>query len=128
MSKHAHAECLFGYPCELERPDECPPAIARAKREHGRPWSSLTTRREPGGLRHYLEGKAVHCGDGLELQHVAPRFDDYGEYSQALQLGAGVRYEASFDGARIKATVHADVGGHEFVARLDESMRFRWPQ
>lgn len=133
-----HSNCWAGEPCEVGKPDECPPSIAeaaRAKRDKGTPWAQFTLRREPGGLRHYLEGKPIHCGYALELQRVTYKSDDYGEYSVFVQECDVVRYEAQIlpagpgrrDG-EIRATLHADVGGHEFVARLEEWMRFRWPE
>lgn len=122
-----HADCWFGEPCAIGKPSECPKAIAEAKREKGTPWAPLTLVREPSGLRHYLEGKPIHCGYAIELQRVTTKSDDYGEYSVFLQEGDVVRYEASILDREIAATLHADVGGHGFAARLDDWMRFRWP-
>jgi hypothetical protein len=133
MSDRVHPECWFGEikqgaPCAAGRPDECPPTIAARKRDKGTPWSALDLRSEGmAGLRHYLDGKAVHCGDGLMLQSVECRADDYGEWTYALPRGTRVRYEASIGDREIRATLHADVGGHEFVSRLEPWMRFSWP-
>lgn len=123
----AHGDCWFGEPCAIAKPSECPKKIAEAKREKGTPWAQLNLRAEPGGLRHYLEGKPIHCGYALELQRVTFKSDDYGEYSVPLQEGDVVRYEASQGGGKIHATLHAGLGGHEFNAGLEPSMRFRWP-
>lgn len=130
MSK-PHDDCWFGEPCAIGRPSECPKEIAAAKREKekGAPWSPLVVQREPGGLRHYLDGKPIHCGSFLELQRVTTKSDDYGEYNVALQAGDVVRYEASILEREIHATLYADVGGHTFRAPVDEEwMRFRWPK
>src|SRR5437868_4868265 len=95
--KGAHPDCWFGEPCAEGKPSECPPALAAAKRDRGTPWSALDVRRETGGLlRHYLDGRPVHCGAGLELQRITFKSDDYGEYSIAMQEGTPVRYEARF--------------------------------
>lgn len=123
-----HSDCWFGEPCEIGKPAECPKAIAAAKRDKGAPWSPLVLHREPGGLRHYLDGKPIHCGSFLELQRVTFKADDYGEYAVPLQAGDVVRYEAAILDREIHATLHADVGGHAFTARIaDEDLRFRWP-
>ena len=126
--REEHSHCWLGEPCALNRPDECPPTLAARKRDKGAPWSALVVERECSGLRHYLEGKPVHCGTGLVLQSHEYRDDDYGEYTRALQQGNRVRYEASIGDQQIRATLHADVGGHEFVAPLKAWMRFRWPK
>ena len=85
-----------------------------------RTFKPLDLRREAGGLRHYLHGIDVHCGQGLELLGV----HDPG--GQAIP----VRYEASQDYGGppgIRATLYTAVGGHEFVARIHDEMKFRWP-
>lgn len=122
-----HLDCWFGEPCAAGLPAECPKEIAAAKREKGQPWSALELRRESGGLRHYLDGEPVHCGDVLELQAIGYRSDDYGEYIVSLQRGSAVRYEASWRSGDLLATLHAAVGGREFVASVTDGMRFRWP-
>lgn len=123
-----HVDCWFGEPCTADRPDECPPTVAARKRDKGNPWAALTIRHEPGGLRHYLNGLPVHCGAGLILQAIEYRSDDYGEWSHALSRGTRVRYEAAIGDTEIRATLHADVAGHEFVGRLEAWMRFDWPE
>jgi hypothetical protein len=123
-----HSDCWFGEPCAIGKPAECPKEIARAKRVKGTPWSQIVVRAESGGLRHYLEGRPIHCGYAIELQRLTFKSDDYGEYSVPLQEGDVVRYEAAISDREIRATLHAGVGGHEFVTRLDEGMRFRWPE
>ena len=122
-----HYTCWFGDPCAVGRPDECPPTLALRKRDKGQPWSALELRRDAGGLRHYLEGEAVHCGASVILQATETLYDDYGSWGRALPRGTRVRYEAAIQDREIRATLHANVDGHEFVARLDAGMRFRWP-
>jgi len=126
--RERHAECWFGEVCAIGRADDCPPTIAARKRDKGTAWPMLEVRRELGGLRHYLEGEPVHCGAGLQLQAITFRADDYGEWQVALPLGTRVRYEAAIGDTEIRATLHADVAGHEFIARLEKWMRFRWPE
>lgn len=121
-----HSNCWFGEPCHVGRPEDCPPAIAAASRNAGSPWDQLETQRECGGLRHYLSGTAVHCGNILTLQAIETRYDDYGSWLVYLERGTTVRYEAAFHDQAIRATVHTMVGGHEFVARLEAWMRFTW--
>jgi hypothetical protein len=81
-----------------------------------------------GGRRHFLDGEAIHCGTCLELQAIDFRSDDYGLYTVPLQNGAIVTYEAAWHGAADgpRATLHASVGGHEFMRTLEPWMRFRW--
>jgi len=62
------------------------------------------------------------------LQSVDYRSDDYGEWAQALPKGTRVRYEASIMATGIKASLHANVGGHEFITRVEPWMRFQWPE
>jgi len=126
--RERHAECWFGEGCAVGREDDCPPTIAARKRDKGTAWSSLELRRDGGGLRHYLDGEPVHCGRAVMLQAIEPCWDDYGEWSYALQQGKRVRYEASIQDREIRATLHAVVEGHEFIARLEKWMRFRWPE
>lgn len=49
-------------------------------------------RREAGGLRHYLEGKAVHCGMYLEVWLGA---DDGSDDADSVGAWIPVRYEAT---------------------------------
>ena len=125
MNAMQHQACFFGEPCVEGKPAECPPAIAAARRDRGRPWSALEVREESGGLRHFLGGEPVHCGDGLRLQAVAYTSDDYGEYTRFLQEGRPVRYEARFLNGELRATLHTMVDGHEFIAAVESWMRFR---
>ena len=92
-------------------------------------WSALVVRSEGlSGHRHYLDGKPIHCGSTLELQAVEDRIDEDGnEYSVFVQRGHCVRYEATFNGAEIDATLYAGIGGYTFVASATTWMRFRWP-
>lgn len=126
-----HEDCSAYEDCEEGRPSECPREPSRELHRKGRDgaWRALVVRREPGGLRHYLDGKPIHCGDGLELQATEERYDPDGNaYTFYLPKGAPVRYEASQDGKTIRATLHADVAGYHFVAGSEgQGMRFRWP-
>ena len=88
----------------------------------------MSPRDEDGGCRHYLDGKAVHCGDVLELQAIAERDDDYGSFSVPLQGGALVRYEARFVGAEPEVTIYTTVAGRTFAAAGNPAMGFRWPR
>lgn len=128
MADRTHGECWFGEACALGRPEDCPPTIAARQRDKGAPWSALEVRRDAGGLRHYLDGEPVHCGEAMLLQGVEPCWDDYGQWNRALQTGKRVRYEATIQDREIRATLHAGVEGHEFVARFEAFMRFRWPE
>lgn len=125
---NAHSDCWFGEPCADGATESCPKARAEARRDKGVPWSQLETRREPGGLRHYLDGEPVHCGVTLELQTVEPKSDDYGEYLHASQRGVLVRYEATFQSDAIAGQMHVKVGGYSFGAAIESHMRFRWPR
>lgn len=70
--------------------------------------------RESSGLRHFLAGKPVHAGDGLELQ---------------LESGAWVvgRYEWSFrEGTRPLLYVGI-AGGGVISFEIPEAALMRWP-
>lgn len=141
-----HDDCSFhDEVCEVD-PATCRHEAARQrrKREKQGGWSRLELRRDDGGLRHYLDGEAVHCGRGIELQAVEEKHDDYGEYSVPLQRGVVVRYEASLNRveqlhriaskqldadelARRGVTLYTDVAGHEAVITFEAWLRFRWP-
>lgn len=125
-----HDDCSVHEPCTAKKPSVCPLEHIRVKRAADKRggWSQLVVKREVGGLRHYLDGKPVHCGMGLVLQHTEDRSDDYGDYSVPLQKGSSVRYEASQDGKEIEATLYIYVGGAEFVSPFQPWMRFRWPE
>src|SRR6266704_1561898 len=103
----SHDGCSVHDPCEKGKPESCPKEPARRKREADKRgwWDTLVVKKEPGGLRHYLDGKPVHCGTTLRLQHHGEKSDDYGEYSVPLQESSAVRYEASQDGSQIQATL-----------------------
>lgn len=131
LAEEAHYGCSIHEPCAAKDPARCPEEKYRrmiAQRDTGTPWSELEVRREPGGLRHYLDGRPVHCGTALELQAVEYKEDDAGDYTRALPRGAVVRYEATQNGVTINATLHRDVDGHEFGARCEAWFRFRWPR
>lgn len=131
--RRPHTDCWFDEEaCAEGKPDTCPPELARRRRReekaaHGGPWSALELRQEDSGPRHYLDGKAVHCGACIELQALGWRDDDYGSYTVPLNKGQLVRYEASLVTGNVRVTLHADVAGREFVAGLESGMRFRWP-
>jgi hypothetical protein len=129
-----HDECsVWDERCQAGDEATCPKAEPRKERARerakaGPEWGKLIARREPlNGWRHYLDGEPVHCGSAIELQAVEDRYDDYGDYSVPRQTGAVVRYEANLHGAQPHATLHASVAGYEFVSRLEDWMRFRWP-
>lgn len=124
-----HSLCSIHDPCELGTPSSCPRQPDRDRRALAKrgSWSALELRREPGGPRHYLDGKPVHCGAGLELQHTTLKTDDYGDFTVPLQVGTVVRYEASLRPS-ITWSLHAGVGGHEFAAVGEPWLRFRWPK
>ena len=126
--RDAHRDCWFGEPCAIGKPAECPPCIAEAKRDRGTPWSELIERHEDGDVRHYLDGRDVHCGDVIELQGMEQRSDDYGDYGKRLPTGELVRYEASIAKDRhLFVRLFTRVAGFEFSAAADPWMRFRWP-
>jgi len=56
-------------PCSNDRGHS--PSVPRPPRRIGATLiarrGNLELRREPSGLRHYLDGEPVHCGTGLEL-------------------------------------------------------------
>lgn len=121
-----HVECFLNENCGGV---DCPPALALRKRDAEKvgAWSRLVLSATHGGRRHFLDGEPVSCGSTLELQSIAYRSDDYGEYTVPQPQGVGVRYEADLGHEDAPATLHGDVGGHEFIARLEPWMRFRWP-
>lgn len=102
-------------------------AALKRRSDCGQPWAPMIVGgRDAGGRRDFLEGKAIHCGTGLELQAFEIRSDDYGEWRVWLQKGVRVRYEMEWDADR-KGLLYADVAGHEFTKPIDSGMRFRWP-
>jgi len=126
-----HDECTVHEPC-LDRSSstDCPAEPGRKLRREAMAcaWSQLEVRREDGGLRHYLNGQPVHCGDALELQDREDRYDDDGRgYAAVLPRGHHVRYEARQNGKELCASLHVEVGGHMYEATHWTYMRFRWP-
>lgn len=124
-----HDDCSVHEPCSAPSGRDCPLEPARQRRREAKQgeWSQLVVKREPGGLRHYLDGQPVHCGAGLELQSWEDKSDDYGEYTKVLQVGVSVRYEASFF-TKVEWSLHHYTGGHEFIAQGEAWHRFRWPK
>ena len=122
----AHDTCAIGDDCGAV---DCPAAKAAVNRlkQRGSRWGRLSLKKEAGGLRHYLDGRAVHCGDTLVLQRTETRYDDYGSYDVAHDDGAHVRYEASWRTGKIDATLHTAVAGVVFATGLESWHRFRWP-
>jgi len=104
-------------------------AAALQRRAEGRrgQWHELRVRRQSGGLRHYLDGEPISCGSSIELQAIDWHDDDFGEFRVYRPRGRVVRYEARQDGVTLNATLHTLVEGHEFVAKVESWMRFRWP-
>lgn len=132
-SMKEHWNCNSYEPCVAGDPASCPDEINRQvlREIEGQWWKPLITQVDPGGLRHYLDGEKVQCGEVIEIQDVeSVAFpDDSGnEYQRPLQTGRRVRYEASFGKDRINATLYTTLGGHEFVCRVEPWMRFRWPK
>lgn len=125
-----HDLCSIHEPCAEHKPESCRYEPIRKKRavEKQGGWGGLVARKEIGGMRHYLDGKPVHCGAGLLLQQTEDKSDDYGEYSVPLQRGTLVRYEASQDGKEIDVTLFLYLGGSEFTTSFQPWMRFRWPR
>lgn len=124
-----HEDCSTWDPCEVGKPESCPREPSRELRRKAQvgAWSALEVRQEGGGLRHYLDGEPVHCGEGLELQAIEHRDDDGQEYLAFLPHGRAVRYEASQAGKTIRAVLYAGVEGHSFSTAHQAWMRFRWP-
>lgn len=125
----SHADCTIHEPCQARQAASCPLEPHRRRRagERQGAWSPLELRREPSGPRHYLDGKPVHCGDGVELQALEYRHDDYGEYTVPVQRGVAVRYEARLvDPPTV--SLHHLLEGHAFSSSLTDGMRFRWPR
>jgi hypothetical protein len=113
---------------------DCPPANAERRRAAALlegAWHELVLRRDPDGLRHYLDSEPVHCGVMLELQHIGEASDDYGEYTVNLNAGTVVRYEAALAGGRapeeVSVTLFASIAGYTVTADYSPRMRFRWP-
>ncbi len=78
---------------------------------------NLELRDESGGLRHYLDGRAVHCGDFIDVQLGGSR----GPW-------VCVRYEASIHrdngvSNSLAVCLYA-VGGRIYY---DQHATFRWP-
>lgn len=99
---------------------------ALERRSGGAPkWSTLERRHKHGDFRDYLDGTPIHCGEGLELQAIEYRSDDYGQFALPLATGVHVRYE--LDWRDQKVTLYGSLGGHEFTIEARGQMRFRWP-
>lgn len=130
-----------------KRADHAQASILRAKLR-GRPWSMLVVHTESGGKRafdpaielvygdrHYLDGRPIHCGDALELQHIAVRSDDFGEFTTYLDKATLVRYEVEHTynknrtpmSGRI-AVMYTSVAGRSFRTVIDGGCYFRWPE
>lgn len=122
-----HNECGVTEHCGLVLCPARKASALRATQTQDSEWGQLVVRNEPGGQRHFLDGIAVHCGYGLRLQRSEVRDDDYGEYTVLHDEGVWVRYEASWGRDGLRATLHANVAGAEFVASHEPWHRFRWP-
>lgn len=104
------------------------------RRHSGAPsWGELELKTDAGGWRHFLDGEAIHCGSGLDLQAIEYKSDDYGEFSLRLSTGVRVRYEVAWLRNRVddvavcpwRAVLYHSTGGHTFTAPLEAWMRFR---
>lgn len=91
-------------------------------------WGNISRLSDSGGNRDFLDGEPIHCGDLLELQAVEHKDDDFGGYTLYTDKGHIVRYEANLSRADGGVILHSSIGGHEFRARLEAWMRFRWPK
>lgn len=123
-----HDDCYLDENCGRA---DCPAvkAIAARATANALPeWGALKIRTGPGGERHYLQGKAVHCGAGLRLQRVEERHDDYGSYTVRHDDGVPVRYEASWGPGGVSAALYTMVGGHVFARDVESYHRLRWPE
>lgn len=130
LLRSVHEDCDATDPCVVDDPASCPVQSVRETRARataGKEWDELDLELEPGGNRHYLVGKPVHCGEQIELQSTEDAADDYGEYSVPLPRGTLVRYEAQLYLSPPRVTLYASVGGHTFTIALEPWMRFRWP-
>jgi hypothetical protein len=103
-------------------------------RHSGAPsWGRLDLKTDGGGWRHFLEGGAIHCGAGLELQAIEWQSDDYGEFTLRTSTAVRVRYEVEWlrepptKGPPWRAVLYHSTGGHTFKTTLEGWMRFRWP-
>lgn len=129
-AREPHDGCRAYEPCEAGAPASCPREHGRALRRNARAsqWSELELRRDAGGFRHYLDGRAVHCGEGLVLQVMDERYDDDGNgYTVWLQKGHPVRYEASQTRDGLAWSLYTGVAGVTFSTGGEAWFRFRWP-
>lgn len=91
-------------------------------------WSPIVAGEDGGGRRDFLDGRPIACGTALELQTTEDVPIDDGEVvARRLDAGVIVRYEGR-PGHHDQITLHAYHGNHEFTARLQPWMRFRWPR
>lgn len=102
-----------------------------ATQERSSEWAAFDLRDD--GDRHYLAGEPIHCGEAVMLQSIKYEYDaDGNERVVRLETGVRVRYELvwikDWSGLNERVRLHAQVGGHEFVAPLEQWMRFRWPE
>lgn len=84
--------------------------VKQVMREEGHP---LVFGRDHGGFRHFLDGKPVHCGTGLELLLHGDRW-------------AWVRYEARLI-EPVEIRLYLELPGPSIPVPFHEAMRFRWP-
>src|SRR5690349_6033055 len=110
-----HSSCKLRDNCGAEDCDAARTSRDRQATKAAHPeWDALVAKRDSGGWRHYLGGVPVSCGNGLVLQGVAERWDDYGDFTIYLPTGTLVRYEANLSGDRERptATLHVEIAGH----------------
>ena len=77
---------------------------------------NLDLRGDAGNLRHYLDGRDIHCGQQLRLRVVSPPRETW----------VWARYEArpSRDGQSLFVTLFTNFG----MVTIDEETVLRWPE
>jgi len=94
--------------------------------EH-REWSLLAFR--PREDRWHLDGRPIHCGDGIELQSRRYKIIGGDEFTFPIQDGVAGRFELAWTKQGKLPEFYTSVGGHTFHRAIEhEWMRFRWPE
>ncbi len=120
-------ECRICIPEDAPTCEDAEHALATERRaaSAGAQWSSIDF---GGGYRVSLEGRSISTGDGLELQSIVHRLDDFGHYIDYLPEGTLVRYEIVCNDQGAWPMLYGSIGGHQFTSPLESWMRFRWPR